>query len=75
MDSGEIKSGDKIDFIVPTGNFGNILAGWYALKMGLPVNKLVCASNRNNVLTDFIETGVYDVNRVRNERQGLRKNG
>ena len=63
VDSGEIKSGDKIDFIVPTGNFGNILAGWYALKMGLPVNKLVCASNRNNVLTDFIETGVYDVNR------------
>ncbi|MDE6402154.1 MAG: threonine synthase [Clostridiales bacterium] len=63
VDSGEIKSGDKIDFIVPTGNFGNILAGWYAMQMGLPVNKLVCASNRNNVLTDFIETGVYDVNR------------
>lgn len=63
VDSGEIKSGDKIDFVVPTGNFGNILAGWYALKMGLPVNKLVCASNRNNVLTDFIDTGVYDVNR------------
>ncbi len=63
VDAGEIKAGDKIDFIVPTGNFGNILAGWYALKMGLPINKLVCASNRNNVLTDFIKTGEYDVNR------------
>ena len=63
VDSGEIKKGDKIDFCVPTGNFGNILAGWYAYKMGLPVNKLICASNRNNVLTDFINTGTYDINR------------
>lgn len=61
--SGEIKSGEKIDFVVPTGNFGNVIAGWYAVKMGLPVNRLVCASNSNNVLTDFISTGVYDVNR------------
>lgn len=63
VDSGEIKIGDKVDFCVPTGNFGNILAGWYAYKMGLPINKLICASNKNNVLTDFIDTGVYDVNR------------
>lgn len=63
VDSGEIKNGDKVDFVVPTGNFGNILAGWYAKQMGLPISKLVCASNRNNVLTDFISTGTYDVNR------------
>ena len=49
--------------MVPTGNFGNILAAYYAMKMGLPVNKLICASNENNVLTDFIRTGVYDKNR------------
>ena len=61
--SGEITLGDKINFVVPTGNFGNILAGYYAKRMGLPVNKLVCASNENNVLTDFINTGVYDKNR------------
>ena len=61
--AGEIKLGDKVDFVVPTGNFGDILAGYYAKKMGLPVGKLICASNRNNVLTDFFETGVYDVNR------------
>ena len=59
----EIKLGDKINFCVPTGNFGNILAGYYAMKMGLPVNKLICASNENNVLTDFITTGVYDKGR------------
>lgn len=58
--NGEIKTGEKINFVVPTGNFGNILAAYYAMEMGLPVNKLVCASNENNVLTDFIETGVYD---------------
>lgn len=58
--SGEIKTGDKINFVVPTGNFGNILAAYYAMEMGLPINKLVCASNDNNVLTDFIESGVYD---------------
>jgi threonine synthase len=57
---GEIKQGDKINIAVPTGNFGNILAAFYAKRMGLPVNKLICASNINNVLTDFIESGVYD---------------
>ena len=59
----EIKIGDKVNFTVPTGNFGDILAGYYAMKMGLPVNKFICASNENNVLTDFISTGVYDKNR------------
>ncbi|MBO5733760.1 MAG: threonine synthase [Clostridia bacterium] len=63
LKNNEIKLGDKINFVVPTGNFGNILAGYYAKEMGLPVNKLICASNDNNVLTDFIETGVYDKNR------------
>ncbi len=60
---GEIKSGDKINIVVPTGNFGNILAAYYAKHMGIPVNKLICASNVNNVLTDFINTGIYDRNR------------
>ncbi|MBQ4145974.1 MAG: threonine synthase, partial [Clostridia bacterium] len=60
---GEIQLGDKINVCVPTGNFGNILAAYYARKMGLPVNKLICASNKNNVLTDFIKTGEYDKNR------------
>lgn len=59
----EIKNGDKINIVVPTGNFGNILASYYAYKMGLPVNKFICASNKNNVLTDFINTGVYNKNR------------
>lgn len=59
----EIEAGEKINFVVPTGNFGNILAAYYAMQMGLPVNKLVCASNDNNVLTDFINTGIYDRNR------------
>jgi len=59
----EIEFGEKINFAVPTGNFGNILAGYYAMRMGLPVNKFICASNENNVLTDFINTGVYDKNR------------
>ncbi|NLZ45739.1 MAG: threonine synthase [Clostridiales bacterium] len=59
----EIKMGDKINIVVPTGNFGNILAGYYAKKMGVPVNKLICASNSNNVLTEFIKTGVYNRNR------------
>ena len=62
-ESGEITLGDKINVVVPTGNFGNILAAYYAKKMGLPINKLICASNVNKVLTDFIETGVYDRNR------------
>lgn len=56
----EIKAGDKINIVVPTGNFGNILAAYYAKNMGLPVNKLICASNSNKVLTDFLTTGVYD---------------
>lgn len=59
----EIRLGDKINVVVPTGNFGNILAAYYAKKMGIPINKLICASNSNNVLTDFINTGVYDRNR------------
>ncbi len=59
----EIKMGDPVNFVVPTGNFGNILAAYYAMEMGLPVGKLICASNENNVLTDFIRTGVYDKNR------------
>lgn len=58
--SGEIADGDKVDFVVPTGNFGDIMAGFFALRMGLPVGRLVCASNRNNVLTEFLETGHYD---------------
>lgn len=58
--SGRIKDGESVDFVVPTGNFGDILAGFYARKMGLPVGRLVCASNRNNVLTDFLNTGIYD---------------
>jgi len=60
---GEIKAGEKINFAVPTGNFGNILAAWYAREMGLPVNRLICASNENNVLTEYINTGVYNRNR------------
>ena len=58
-----INSGDKINVVVPTGNFGNILAAYYAKKMGLPINKFICASNENNVLTDFINTGIYDKRR------------
>lgn len=64
LKNNEIKAGDEINFVVPTGNFGNILAAFYAKEMGLPIHKLICASNENNVLTDFIETGVYDKNRV-----------
>ena len=60
---GEIRPGEKIDFVVPTGNFGNILAGYYARRMGLPLRRLVCASNLNNVLADFIHTGTYNRNR------------
>ena len=63
VNSGRIRSGDSINFCVPTGNFGNILAGWFAREMGLPVSRFVCASNANNVLTDFIRSGVYDKNR------------
>ncbi|MCI5892579.1 MAG: threonine synthase [Clostridiales bacterium] len=63
IEGGEIKNGDKINVCVPTGNFGNILAAYYAKKMGLPINKLICASNKNDVLTDFIRTGEYNKNR------------
>ena len=61
---GEIAAGEQVNFCVPTGNFGNILAGYYAKQMGLPVKRSLCASNRNNVLTDFIATGRYDRNRA-----------
>ena len=63
LNAGKIQMGDKVNYCVPTGNFGNILACWYAKQMGLPVGKLICASNSNNVLTEFIQTGVYDKNR------------
>ncbi len=63
LENGAVKEGDKINIVVPTGNFGNILAAYYAGKMGIPVNKFICASNKNRVLTDFINTGVYDINR------------
>ncbi len=59
----KITVGEPVNIVVPTGNFGNILAAWYAMKMGVPVNKLVCASNRNKVLSDFFRSGVYDRNR------------
>ncbi len=59
----KINAGDKVNFVVPTGNFGDILAGYYAMRMGLPVNKLICASNKNKVLTEFFETGIYNANR------------
>ena len=61
--AGKIAAGESINVCVPTGNFGNILAGYYAKKMGLPIGKLICASNSNNVLTDFLRTGTYDRNR------------
>lgn len=63
LEKGDITNGEKINVCVPTGNFGNILAAYYAKCMGLPINKLICASNMNNVLTDFIKTGTYDRNR------------
>lgn len=59
IQSGRIEAGEPVNFVVPTGNFGNILAGYYARRMGLPVNKLICASNSNRVLSDFIRDGVY----------------
>ncbi len=59
----KIKAGEKINVVVPTGNFGNILAAFYAKNMGIPVNKLICASNDNKVLYDFFKTGTYDRNR------------
>ncbi len=60
LDRGEIQLGDRVNFSVPTGNFGDILAGYLAKRLGLPVGRLICASNANNVLTDFITTGTYD---------------
>ena len=57
---GKVHFGEQVDYVVPTGNFGDILAGWYAKQLGLPVGRLVCASNANRVLTDFLETGLYD---------------
>jgi threonine synthase len=63
MNAGKISQGEKVNFVVPTGNFGNILAGWYAKRMGLPIKKLICASNENRVLPDFFSTGRYDRNR------------
>ena len=63
LKAGKIAFGDAVDFCVPTGNFGDILAGYYAKRMGLPVGKLVCASNENNVLTDFLTTGTYTAKR------------
>ena len=59
----EIEDGEKINICVPTGNFGNILAAWYAKQTGLPIARIICASNENNILTDFIDTGVYDTRR------------
>lgn len=64
LNMGKIKLGDQINVVVPTGNFGNILAAYYAKEMGLPIKTLICASNSNNVLTDFIKTGTYDRNRA-----------
>lgn len=64
LEAGEIKEGETINFAVPSGNFGNILAGFYAKQMGLPINKLICASNSNNVLTDFLTTGHYNACRI-----------
>lgn len=59
----KINNGESINIVVPTGNFGNILAAFYAKSMGIPIGKLICSSNKNNVLTDFINTGIYDKNR------------
>jgi len=63
LKAGRIKPGDKLNVTVPTGNFGNILACYIAKKMGVPIGKMVCASNKNNILTDFLRTGVYDIKR------------
>ncbi len=63
VEKGALKPGEKMNVVVPTGNFGNILAAYYAKQMGIPVGKLICASNENKVLTDFINTGVYDIRR------------
>jgi threonine synthase len=62
--SGQVPAGEKINVVVPTGNFGNILAAFYASQMGVPINRLICASNANNVLTEFIRTGLYNRQRT-----------
>lgn len=67
MKQNALSPGEKINVVVPTGNFGNILAAFYARQMGLPINRLICAANTNKVLTDFIRTGVYDRNRSFNK--------
>ncbi len=64
LNAGKCKLGDKFNVCVPTGNFGNIFAAYIAKKMGLPINRLICASNSNNILTDFLRTGTYDRNRA-----------
>ncbi len=64
LSEGEIEPGEKVDFVVPSGNFGNILAGYYAKRMGLPIKQLIVASNVNNVLTEFFDTGVYNAKRT-----------
>jgi len=63
VSKGTIQNSDAINFAVPTGNFGNILAGYYALQMGLPIHKLICATNKNDVLDEFFKTGVYNTDR------------
>ena len=63
LERGVITAGEPVNIVVPTGNFGNILAAWYAGQMGIPVNRFICASNKNRILTDFFETGVYDTRR------------
>lgn len=63
VENGSLKLGEEMNVVVPTGNFGNILAAYYAKRMGVPISKLICASNSNNVLTDFLKTGTYDKNR------------
>jgi len=60
---GALRMGQHVNFVVPTGNFGDILAGYYAMRMGLPINRLICASNKNNILSDFFATGTYDTDR------------
>jgi len=63
VEQGNTTENSKINIVVPTGNFGNILSAWYAKEMGLPIDKIICASNKNNVLTDFFDSGIYDAKR------------
>ncbi len=63
VSGGELTPGEPVNFVVPTGNFGNILAAYYAKRMGLPINRMICASNKNNVLTDFFREGTYSLGR------------